>query len=70
MIEPIREFLVDYLEISCYNTLMGTAYRVGTSHSKRGEVMRMGIYEVLSLLFLGSTFLIAVLTYIDRHNRK
>ena len=30
----------------------------------------MGIYEVLSLLFLGGTFLIALLTYIDRHNRK
>ncbi|MDO4275429.1 MAG: putative holin-like toxin [Eubacteriales bacterium] len=30
----------------------------------------MGIFEVLSLLFLGGTFLIALLTYIDRHNRK
>ncbi|MEY8229921.1 putative holin-like toxin [Blautia producta] len=28
------------------------------------------IFEVLSLPFLSGTFLIALLTYIDRHNRK
>ncbi|XCP85672.1 putative holin-like toxin [Roseburia hominis] len=27
----------------------------------------MGTYEVLSLLFLGGTFLVALLTYVDRH---
>ncbi|MCQ4643640.1 putative holin-like toxin [Blautia coccoides] len=32
--------------------------------------MQIGIFEVLSLLFLSGTFLIALLTYIDRHNRK
>lgn len=30
----------------------------------------MGMYEILSLLFLGGSFLIVLLTYIDRHNRK
>ncbi len=27
-------------------------------------------YEVLNLLFLGGTFLIALLTYVDRHNKR
>ena len=30
----------------------------------------MGTYEIISLLFLGGSFLIALLTYIDRHNKK
>lgn len=30
----------------------------------------MGTYEVLSLLFLGGTFLIALLAYIDNRNNK
>ena len=30
----------------------------------------MDTYQVLSLLFLSDGFLIALLTYIDRHNRK
>ena len=30
----------------------------------------MGTYEILSLLFLGGSFLIALLTYIDRHKNK
>ncbi len=30
----------------------------------------MSTYEVLSLLFLGGTFLIALLAYIDRNNRQ
>ncbi|MDU7707651.1 MAG: putative holin-like toxin [Clostridium sp.] len=30
----------------------------------------MGAYEVLSLLFLGGGFLLALLTYIDRHNKR
>ena len=30
----------------------------------------MDIYEVLSLLFLGGSFLIALLTYIDRVNKQ
>lgn len=30
----------------------------------------MGIYEVLSLLFLGGTFLVALLAYIDRDNKR
>jgi len=29
----------------------------------------MGTYEILSLLFLGGTFLVALLTYIDRCNK-
>ncbi|MCD8149741.1 MAG: putative holin-like toxin [Clostridiales bacterium] len=30
----------------------------------------MGIYEALSLLFLGGSFLIALLAYIDRINKR
>ena len=37
---------------------------------KRGEVVRMGTYEVLNLLFLGGSFLIALLAYIDRRNKR
>ena len=37
---------------------------------KRGEVVQMDVYEVLSLLFLGGTFLVALLAYIDRNNKR
>lgn len=30
----------------------------------------MSTYEVLSLLFLGGTFLIALLAYVDRKNKR
>ena len=30
----------------------------------------MEMYEVLSLLFLGGTFLVALLAYIDRENKR
>lgn len=30
----------------------------------------MDTYQILSLLFLGGTFLIALLTYIDRNNKR
>ena len=30
----------------------------------------MDVYEILSLLFLGGTFLIALLAYIDRNNKR
>ncbi|WP_251501831.1 putative holin-like toxin [Otoolea muris] len=30
----------------------------------------MSIYEVLNLLFVGGTFLIALLAYIDRNNKR
>ena len=30
----------------------------------------MNMYEVLNLLFLGGTFLIALLAYIDRNNKR
>ncbi len=30
----------------------------------------MSTYEVLSLLILGGTFLIALLSYIDRNNKR
>lgn len=46
-------------------------YKVEASLSKDGrEVMRMDTYEVISLLFLGGSFLLALLTYIDRHNKR
>ena len=46
-------------------------YRVVASHARnRGEVVWMEIYEVLSLLFLGGSFLIALLAYIDRNNKQ
>lgn len=37
---------------------------------KRREVERMDTYQVLSLLFLGGTFLIALLAYLDNRNNK
>ena len=30
----------------------------------------MGTYEVLSLMFLGGSFLLALLTYVDRNYRQ
>ena len=30
----------------------------------------MDVYEVISLLFLGGTFLVALLAYIDRNNKQ
>ena len=30
----------------------------------------MSTYEILSLMFLGGNFLIALLTYIDRNNKR
>lgn len=46
-------------------------YRVVTSQTRdRGEVVLMDMYEVLSLLFLGGSFLIALLAYIDRNNKR
>ena len=30
----------------------------------------MDTYEILSVLFLGGTFLLALLTYIDRDNKR
>jgi hypothetical protein len=45
---------------------------VASLGSERGEVVQMDTYEVLSLLFLGGSFLIALLTYIDnsRNNKR
>lgn len=37
---------------------------------KRREVERMDTYQVLTLLFLGGTFLIALLAYLDNRNNK
>lgn len=46
-------------------------YRVVASRTKdRGEVVFMNTYEVVSLLFLGGSFLIALLTYVDRNNKR
>ena len=46
-------------------------YRVVASHTRdRGEVVLMDMYEVLSLLFLGGSFLIALLAYIDSNNKR
>ena len=71
IVEPAWEPPVDYQEISCYNAFMSTVYRVAASHlTREGRWCVMGTYEILSLLFLGGSFLIALLTYIDRHNKK
>ena len=46
-------------------------YRVVASQTRdRGEVVLMDMYEVLSLLFLGGSFLSALLAYIDRINKR
>lgn len=50
---------------------LATAMTAPASHlTKEGRWCGMGTFEILSLLFLGGTFLIALLTYIDRHNKK
>ncbi len=38
--------------------------------TQKREVCDMETYEILSLLFLGGTFLIALLAYIDRTNKR
>ena len=45
-------------------------WKASLTQLKRREVVRMGMYEVLSLLFLGGTFLVALLAYIDRNNKR
>lgn len=40
------------------------------SLEKRREVVHMSTYEVLSLLFFGGSFLIALLAYIDSRNNR
>lgn len=37
---------------------------------RRGEVERMDTYQILTLLFLGGTFLLALLAYLDDRNNK
>ena len=37
---------------------------------KRREVVYMSTYEVLTLLILFGTFLVALLAYIDRNNKR
>ena len=37
---------------------------------QRGEVVQMSTYEVLTLLILFGTFLVALLAYIDRNNKR
>lgn len=34
------------------------------------KVVQMDTYEILSLLFLGGSFLIALLAYINRNNKR
>ena len=46
-------------------------YKVVASRTKdRREVVLMNTYEAISLLFLGGSFLIALLAYIDRNNKR
>ena len=55
----------------CYSFKRVIVYRVVASQTRdRGEVVLMDIYEVLSLLFLGGSFLITLLAYIDRNNKR
>ncbi len=37
---------------------------------KEGAVVQMDTYQILSLLFLGGNFLIALFAYIDRNNKR
>lgn len=39
-------------------------------HGKRREVRRMDTYQILTLLFLGGSFLIALLAYLDNRDNK
>ncbi len=46
-------------------------YRVVVSQARDGgEVVLMNMYEVLRLVFLGGSLLIALLAYIDRNNKQ
>lgn len=46
-------------------------YKVVASRTcRRREVVQMDTYEVISLLFLGGSFLLALLTYISRSNKQ
>ena len=38
--------------------------------NKRREVKRMDTYQILTLLFLGGTFLVALLAYLDNRDNK
>ena len=61
-------------QLVCYDLLWSNrvykVWKASLTRLKRREVVRMGMYEVLSLLFLGGTFLIALLAYIDRNNKR
>ena len=60
-----------FKNIICYNIFRVIVYKVVASRTcKRREVMQMETYETLSLLFLGGSFLIALLAYIDRDNKR
>ena len=63
--------MVEKIESACYNLPMSTVYRVVASHIlRRGEVVHMSeVYQILTLLFLGGTFLLALLAYIDKHKK-
>ena len=56
----------------CYNLKRVIVLQGGSlpNLKKRREVVQMDTYEVLSLLLLGGNFLIALLAYIDRTNKR
>ena len=65
-----NELILDFT----YGNIWDRSNRVQSgdlSSRNRGEgVVLMNTYEVLSLLFLGGSFLIALLAYIDRNNKR
>ena len=55
----------------CYNAERVTVIQGGEPPGfERREVVQMDTYQILSLLFLGGNFLIALLAYIDRNNKR
>ena len=67
----MKRRLSAYVNCDTLPTREVIVYRVVASRTRdRGEVVLMDVYEVFSLLFLGGSFLIALLAYIDRNNKR
>ena len=60
---------IRYTEQPCYK-VESLPHLCESQNSWRREVMQMDTYEVFSLLFLGGSFLLALLAYIDRNNKR
>ncbi len=66
----LKNIVVEHQKI-CYNLIRAIVLQGGSlPNFKRREVVQMDTYQVLSLLLLGGNFLVALLAYIDRNNKR